>query len=431
MDSPKVKKMTEQNEAANTTVKKSQKDMTKAERRALQEKQRAEKAARKAATAQQPVGQKSAAIKPPTKPGASSEQAKPTKAKTASVKQEDETEVSLFSHLEIPKGPNTSNLAEDLHPAVVSLGLQFAQFKICGSNARCIATLTAFKKLIQDYRTPPHTTLSRHLPTYLSPQIAYLVQCRSMSTSMGNAIRQLKYEISILDIDMPDEDAKTHLIEKIDLFIRDRITMADTLIVQIGMQKIQNGDVIMTYGRSSVVQALLLSAKKKGLNFRVIVVDSKPRFEGKQLLRQLCDADIKCTYVQLNAVSFVMPEVTKIFLGAHSLLSNGSLYARVGTAMVAMAAHDQRIPVIVLCETYKFTDRVQLDSIVTNELAHPEELIPEEDAQLTREIKNLNFINLMYDVTPSKYVTAVITELGIVPCTSVPVVLREYKPMLQ
>lgn len=33
-------------------------------------------------------------------------------------------------------------------------------------------------------------------------------------------------------------------------------------------------------------------------------------------------------------------------------------------------------------------------------------------------------LNLMYDVTPPDLVTAVVTELAILPCTSVPVILR-------
>src|ERR1043165_6097712 len=56
-------------------------------------------------------------------------------------------EVALFSHLEIAKGANTSLAPKDIHPAVIVIGLQFAEFKICGANARCIATLTAFKKV--------------------------------------------------------------------------------------------------------------------------------------------------------------------------------------------------------------------------------------------------------------------------------------------
>lgn len=57
--------------------------------------------------------------------------------------------------------------------------------------------------------------------------------------------------------------------------------MADQLIVQNGLQKIQDGDVILTYGKSSVVESLLLETKKKGIDFKVIVVDSRPLFEGE------------------------------------------------------------------------------------------------------------------------------------------------------
>lgn len=37
---------------------------------------------------------------------------------------------------------------------------------------------------------------------------------------------------------------------------------------------------------------------------------------------------------------------------------------------------------------------------------------------------SLTVLNLLYDVTPPDLVTAVVTELAILPCTSVPVVLR-------
>lgn len=78
--------------------------------------------------------------------------------------------------------------------------------------------------------------------------------------------------------------ARALFVEKIDNFIRDRITMADQVITSLGLQKIQDGDVILTYARSSVVQGLLLAAHAKGIKFKVIVVDSRPRFEGNIVL---------------------------------------------------------------------------------------------------------------------------------------------------
>ena len=58
------------------------------------------------------------------------------------------------------------------------------------------------------------------------------------------------------------------------------------------------------------------------------------------------------------------------------MLVNGILIARAGTALVAMAAHEHGVPVLVCCETYKFTERVLLDSICYNELGNPDQLLP-------------------------------------------------------
>jgi translation initiation factor 2B subunit (eIF-2B alpha/beta/delta family) len=45
--------------------------------------------------------------------------------------------------------------------------------------------------------------------THLSVQISHLVSARPMSVTMGNAIRQLKMEISGSDIDLPEQDVRS------------------------------------------------------------------------------------------------------------------------------------------------------------------------------------------------------------------------------
>lgn len=57
-----------------------------------------------------------------------------------------------------------------------------------------------------------------------------------------------------------------------------------------------------------------------------------------------------------------------VLVGAHSIHSNGSVYSRAGTALVAMLAKQHSVPVVVCCETYKFSEGVQLDSFTKNEL---------------------------------------------------------------
>jgi len=428
-----------------TAARKSMKEMTKAERRALQEQNVREKKERQAAglpssakkASEQESHKKVSSTKIGSAPNTPQSPALDTE-KQAKKQQKRLNEVPWLSHLDPPKKPNTaSNTNKDLHPAILALGLRFAEHKMVGSNARCVAMLLTFAKIIQDHRPPSDASFSRHIQKYLDPHIAYLLSVRPMSLSMRECIRWLKKEISeIVEEDPPlaDECARNRLVERIEHFIKERITVADRLIVENGLQKIQNGDVILTYAKSSIVEALLLEAKRSGYEFRVIVVDSRPMFEGKHLLRRLVSAGIDCSYVLLSSVYVVLKTVTKVILGAHALLNNGAVYSRIGTAMVAMAASDKQIPVMVCCETYKFVNRTQVDSLVLNEMGNPDDLVvqnpDEEDASKSlsnwRDVPNLRLLNLLYDVTPSKHITLVVTEVGLIPCTSAPVIWREY-----
>jgi translation initiation factor eIF-2B subunit delta len=255
------------------------------------------------------------------------------------------------------------------------------------------------------------------------------------------------------------------LCDWIDNFINEKITLADQAIATSASEKIKDGDVILCYAASNIVRRTLITAHEQGKKFRVSVIDSRPLFEGKHFARALVDAGLEVQYSLINGLAPATKDATKVFLGAHAMTSNGCLYSRVGTALVAMSAKDRargiNIPVIVLCETVKFTDRVALDSIVVNEIADPDELVASEkpwkitggdtpaeepkDAKSGSKSKepapapapkvldplenwktttNLQVLNIMHDVTPREYIDMVITEMGILPPSAVPTVHR-------
>lgn len=260
--------------------------------------------------------------------------------------------------------------------------------------------------------------------------------------------------------------------------------------------QITDGDVILVYGRSYSVELALKMAKEEGKAFRVVIADSRPLLEGRRLLASLSAAGIPTTYVNLNAASYVMRTVSKAFLGAAAMLSNGAVISRAGTAVgalkrkggeralgrdaavtaclvclashsvpsrpcalctphhptppppalisVAMMARRFNIPAIFCCETYKFSDKVQLDSICWNEIGDPSELTPSgaDDNHAhaptaaaapapaagsgSARQQAPKVLNIRYDLTPMKYVSLVLTEVGMIPPTSVPVLIREY-----
>ncbi|XP_014743641.1 PREDICTED: translation initiation factor eIF-2B subunit delta [Sturnus vulgaris] len=420
----------------------------RAERRAKQEAERAQKQARKAELSQaattakprqSPTEPQSMVKRLPEHvqvddPAAQRKLAKKLERQQVPLRQDYGTKVNLFSHLHqySRKKPLTQQMSIPstvIHPAVVRLGLQYSQGIINGSNARCIALLEVFKQLIRDYSTPPNEELSRDLVAKLKPHISFLNQCRPLSASMGNAIKFLKKEISCLPDTLREDEAKEKLQDVIDKYLREKIVLAAEAISRSAFEKINDHDVILVYGCSSLVNRTLCDAHaKKGRAFRVIVVDSRPRLEGRETLRRLVRKGIHCTYVMINAISYVLPEVSKVLLGAHALLANGSVMSRVGTSQIALVSKAYNVPVLVCCETYKFCERVQTDSFVSNELDDPDDLIVlrKGQAQLGgwAENKSLRLLNLVYDVTPPDLVDLVITDLGMIPCTSVPVVLR-------
>uniref|UniRef100_A0A803SSQ8 Translation initiation factor eIF2B subunit delta n=1 Tax=Anolis carolinensis TaxID=28377 RepID=A0A803SSQ8_ANOCA len=335
------------------------------------------------------------------------------------------TKVSLFSHLhqysrrELLTQQMSKTLAKPMACPILgafSLSLSLSPPPPTGLQ------------VIKDYSTPPKEEISRDLVNRLKPYISFLNQCRPLSASMGNAIKFLKKEISALSGSQREEEQKALLLEALEKFEREKIVLAAQAICKSAFEKIHDGDVILVYGCSSLVSRTLSYARAEGRAFRVVVVDSRPRLEGRETLRRLVRQGVRCSYVLINAISYVLPEVSKVLLGAHALLANGSVMSRMGTSQIALLSKAHNVPVLVCCETYKFCDRVQTDSFVSNELDDPDDLIetPRGRGPLCgwKESPALHLLNLVYDVTPLELVDLVITDLGVIPCTSVPVVLR-------
>ncbi|XP_055822320.1 uncharacterized protein LOC129890945 isoform X2 [Solanum dulcamara] len=347
--------------------------------------------------------------------------------------------VELFRHLpQYEQGTQLRDLEsrffhlDTMHPAVYKVGLQYLAGDVVGANARCVAMLQAFQQAIKDYSTPREKALGRDLTARINGYVSFLNECRPLSISMGNAIRFLKARITKLSLTLSESEAKAALYSDIERFMNEKIVLADRVITRQAVMKIRDGDVLLTYGSSFVVEMILLHAYELGKQFRVIVVDSRPTFEGQALLRRLVKKGLCCTYTHINAVSYIMHEVSRVFMGAESVLSNGTVYSRVGTACVAMVAHAFRVPLLICCEAYKFHDRVQLDSVCSNELGDPDVISKVPGRLDVNYLDNwtsndsIQLVNLMYDATPSDYISMIITDYGMIPTTSVPVIVREY-----
>ncbi len=203
-------------------------------------------------------------------------------------------------------------------------------------------------------------------------QVQYIVDCRQLSKGMGHLIKYVRYLVTHLSPEISEADAKAFLLNKLELFHEERISFAADNIARFVSSTIRDNDVILTFGSSPLLRKVLVHAAATH-KFKLVVVDSRPLCEGLRTLAAL-SSSVHCVYSPLSGAASAMCEATRVLLSASCFLSNGAMLAPAGTAMVAALAHSKQIPVVVACESYKFSEKVQLDSIVFNELGSASEI---------------------------------------------------------
>lgn len=160
------------------------------------------------------------------------------------------------------------------------------------------------------------------------------------------------------------------------------------------------------------------------------------------MLKALSKAKLSCEFINLSSLAFVLPRVTKVLLSASACFTNGSVLGRVGTSAICLAATNFKKPVLFCSETFKFSDKVQLNSLSYNEIADPDDLLLPSEVDSKgkkisdpcidwRDTPSVSLLNLVYDVTPMECITAIVTEIGVLPPTSIPVIIREQREALE
>jgi translation initiation factor eIF-2B subunit delta len=159
-------------------------------------------------------------------------------------------------------------------------------------------------------------------------------------------------------------------------------------------------DTVFTISDSSAVADVVLGVGAKN----VVVTESRPQMEGRNLAERLAGEGVNVLLVVDAAAAMFMESVDVAVVGADSVLYDGSFVNKVGTRIVALAARDQGAPFYVVCSTSKFNVMNYLGRGVTLEEKEPSEVA---------EIEGVNVRNPYFEVVPSRLVTGIITEMGV------------------
>ena len=164
-------------------------------------------------------------------------------------------------------------------------------------------------------------------------------------------------------------------------------------------------------------------AHKKGIPVHVWVDETRPRNQGANLTSyELNEENIPNTIIADNTGGILMQrgEVDMCIVGTDRTLSNGYVCNKIGTYLKALAAHDNNIPFYVALPSstidwdIKDAKDIPIEERNSEELSHVDGI--DENNELKKVMiyhNNSKALNLAFDITPSKYVTGLITEKGI------------------
>ena len=172
----------------------------------------------------------------------------------------------------------------------------------------------------------------------------------------------------------------------------------------------------------------IYQAHKKGIPVHVWADETRPRNQGANLTSyELNEEGIKNTIIADNTGGILMQrgEVDMCIVGTDRTLSNGDVCNKIGTYLKALAAHDNDIPFYVALPSSTIDWKIKDFKEIPIEERNPKELSHMEGLDESGNIKKIlvypqqsKSMNLAFDVTPAKYVTALITEKGVCEASS-------------
>lgn len=156
-------------------------------------------------------------------------------------------------------------------------------------------------------------------------------------------------------------------------------------------------------------------AKEQGMNLRVFADETRPVLQGARLTAfELQQAGVDVTLICDNMAGMVMAKgwVDAVIVGTDRVAANGDVANKIGTYSVAVLAKAHGIPFYVACPLSTIDLSTPTGAEIPIEERNAEE-ITEGFGKRTAP-QGVKVYNPAFDVTPHEYVTAIITEKGIV-----------------
>lgn len=295
------------------------------------------------------------------------------------------------------------------------VALAIETLSIRGAPAIGIATAMAIALSLKGFKASDAEELLKNL----NPVFQRLLNTRPTAVNIRWAVERIK-SLIINNLSLPVNELK-NLITQEALKIQQEDIEINRAIGNFALPLFKDNCTVMTYcnagslatGGLGTATAPMYLAKEKGVNFKVIACETRPVLQGARLTAfELMEAGIDVTLIPDNTAGVLLRKglVDFVIVGTDRTVRNGDVANKIGTYTIAVLCKENNVPFYVAAPTSSIDLSIPSGDMIPIEERSSEEVTTIDGVRIAP--YGVKALNLAFDVTPSKYVTAIITEKG-------------------
>ena len=261
---------------------------------------------------------------------------------------------------------------------------------------------------------------------FLKHSVVILKTARATEPMLFNGLKYcLTSYTALLDKKADLKTITTKLFQACKNYLGD-IEREEALRPLIGAKLIKKHMNIMTHCHSWSVVKLLITAHKQDKDIHVYNTETRPLYQWRKTSQELMKAGVPDTMITDDVAPFFVDNmyesdihIDMVIIGSDAIKLDGSVYNKVGSFSIALAAWHSKIPVYIVGSLTK----VDTENAVKIEQRSGKELRPE--AQ-----KWFNILNYAFDMVPAKFITGIITEYGIIKPKDIKKMVKKHCPWM-
>jgi len=224
-------------------------------------------------------------------------------------------------------------------------------------------------------------------------------------------------------------DYKAPIKNIIDILLKEAHNLADEDIIinkklsSFGQDLLQHNDTILTHCNAGALATVgygtalgvVRAAKEAGKNISVFADETRPYLQGARLTAwELLESGINVTLITDSMAGHFLKsgKINAVIVGADRVALNGDVANKIGTYGVAVLAKENNVPFYVASPISTLDRSIETGDEIVIEERNPLEVTLINGKSIAP--MGVSVANPAFDVTPNKYITAIITEAGIV-----------------